>query len=227
VFDDDSDAVADRLEGEGTGSIDQTVPESYCRLGKPWPTKSRPRAQLSPEAVIRHLRASVPMARASARENERYQSVAESRGSGVAHLLPRGCERLAPGGSGERIQLRGGFGAALRRGLGRGTRRGFLQAVTRSLGRQPAGLRGPQASLRVPVSCCPQHDCIPSVARCPPIAPAHVPERPIASRSDLSASAPFVPQPQRPQPFLNCFSVFEGSGLPNPYRRVLRCRPMG
>ena len=48
-------------------------------------------------------------------------------------------------------------------------------------------------------------------SRCPPIAPAHVLERPIASRSVLSASAASGPQLQRPQPFLSCFLVFEGS----------------
>jgi hypothetical protein len=47
--------------------------------------------------------------------------------------------------------------------------------------------------------------------RCPPIAPAHVPERPIASRSVLIASAAFVPQLQRPQPFLGCSFEEEGS----------------
>ena len=41
-------------------------------------------------------------------------------------------------------------------------------------------------------------------ARCPPIAPAPVPERPIASRFVLSASAAFVPQLRRPQPMLSC-----------------------
>jgi len=46
---------------------------------------------------------------------------------------------------------------------------------------------------------------------CPPIAPAHVPERPIASRSVLIASAAFVPQPQRLPPFLGCFFEEEGS----------------
>ena len=39
----------------------------------------------------------------------------------------------------------------------------------------------------------------------------HLPERPIASHSVLSASAAFVPQLQRPQPFSSCFSEFEGS----------------
>src|SRR3982750_1200971 len=67
-----------------------------------------------------------------------------------------------------------------------------------------SGLSAPTASVARPPS--PAWE-----SRCPPIAPAHVPERPIASRSVLIASAPLVPQLQRPQPFLSCFFEEEGS----------------
>jgi hypothetical protein len=64
--------------------------------------------------------------------------------------------------------------------------------VTPTLGRQPAGLRGPQASLRVPMSCCPQHDSIPSAAHCPgprPRASYRVAFRPDRERRLRAATA--------------------------------------
>ena len=51
----------------------------------------------------------------------------------------------------------------------------------------------------------------PSRTRCPPVAPAHVPKRPIASHSVLSAGSTVVPQLQRIRPYLSCFYENNGS----------------